>query len=335
MGDLNEGWLEERREGGMPRAYSRPYGLPEMTEMTTTEYGPTEGVDVFPKWDIPEKVVIGNAPVGAFLSKRQNPNHPIQPEEIREQARSAVEAGATYLHMHVRDPETGINTIDADLYHEVLDPILEDHPDIVIDGTTIPFQEGDWDEIMQLYEDELFDLSPVNPLAAYNGDMVMYEPPDELIERTRTMKKYDVKPLLAAVTDADVHTAKRYLIDTDILEEPYGWTILPAIPGGTYMPNPKAVFDGLTFQIERIQEIPGEHVINVCTPGRASTYVAATGMMMGHHVRVGMEDTPYQYPHRDGRIEDNGEEVERFKSLAESLGREIATPDEYRELLGI
>jgi 3-keto-5-aminohexanoate cleavage enzyme len=335
MGKINEEWLEQRREDGLPTAYSRAYGLPEMTEMTTTEYGPTEGVEVLPKWDIPDKVVIGDAPVGAFLSKRQNPNQPIQPDEIRQQLRNAAEAGASYLHVHVRDPETGINTIDADLYHEVLDPIVEDYPDMVIDGTTIPFADGDWDEILQIYEDGLFDISPVNPLAAYNGDMVMYEPPDELIERTRRMKDYGLKTMMAAVTDADVHTAKRYLIDTDVVDEPYLWSILPAIPGGTHMPNPKAMLDGLKFQVERIQEIDGEHVINVCTPGRASTYVAATGMMMGHHVRVGTEDTLYQFPHKDDKIEDNGEEVSRFAQLAQSLGREIATPAEYRDMLDI
>ena len=335
MGKLNEEWLKDRQEGGRPRAYSYAYGLPEMTEMTTTEYGPTADVDILPQWDIPDKVVISCAPVGAFLSKRQNPNHPVQPDEIREQVRRAAEAGATAVHVHVRDPDTGINTIDSELYHEVLDPVTDEHPDLVVDGTTIPFAEGDWDHIQAILDDELFDISPVNPLAAYYGDMVMYEPPDELIVRTRILKEHGVKPLLAVSTDADVHTAKRYLIDTGVVEEPYLWGILPGIPGASYLPTPTLMAESLTSQIERIRGLPGEHEIVVSAAGRASSYLATLAILLGCHVRVGTEDTPYQYPHSDEKIADNGEEVERFRSIASQLGREPATPNEYREMIGL
>ncbi|MHB9287921.1 3-keto-5-aminohexanoate cleavage protein [Halobacteriales archaeon Cl-PHB] len=335
MGEINDEWLEERREDGMPKAYSYSYGFPEMNDMTTTEHGPTRGVDVLPQWDLPEKVVISCAPVGAFLSKRQNPNHPIQPDEIHEQTRRAAEAGATSVHVHVRDPETGINTIDADRYHEVLDPIVEDYPDLVIDGTTIPFADGDWDHVETILEDDLFDISPVNPLAAYYGDMVMYEPPDELLERTRLLKDHGVKPLMAVSTDADVHTAKRYLVDTDVVEEPYLWGILPGIPGASYMPDPATMAETLTSQVRRIRSLPGEHEIVVSAAGRASSHLATQAILLGCHVRVGMEDTPYQHPDSDDRIEDNGDEVERFATIARQLGREVATPDEYREMLDI
>ncbi|WP_255152264.1 3-keto-5-aminohexanoate cleavage protein [Halorarius halobius] len=335
MGHVNEEWLEERMDSRELSGYSYAYGLPEMADLTTTEYGPTKDVDVLPQWDIPEKVVIAAAPVGAFVSKRQNPNQPIEPQEIRKQTEDAIEAGAASVHLHVRDPDTGMNTLDRDLYHEVLDPLQEDHSEIVYDGTTIPFGDGDWEVMENIFEDDLFEISPVNPTAAFLGDTVLYEPPDEIIQRTRLMKENGLKTMMAVYTDGDVDNARRYLIEPDVVEEPYLWAVLPGLPGTTTMHNPKAMVEGLKYQVERIREIPGEHEIFVCAAGRASSYVATLGMLLGCHVRVGTEDSIYKYPHKDDRIENNGKEVERYGQLAKTLGREPATPDEYRELIGL
>lgn len=57
MGRVNEEWLEERVEDGELSGYSYAYGHPEMADLTTTKYGPTQDVDVLPKWDISESVV--------------------------------------------------------------------------------------------------------------------------------------------------------------------------------------------------------------------------------------------------------------------------------------
>lgn len=273
--------------------------------------------------------------MGAFVSKRQNPNQPITPDEIRDQTERAIDAGVASVHLHVRDPETGMNTLDRGLYHEVLHPIKDEHPEIVYDGTTIPFGDGDWEVMERIFEDGLFDISPVNPTAAFICDSVLYEPPDELIQRTRLMKEHGLKTMMAVYTDGDVDNARRYLIETDVVEEPYLWAVLPGLPGTTTMHNPKAMVDGLAFQIERIREIPGDHEIFVCAAGRASSYVATLGLLMGCHVRVASEDSIYKYPHKDDRITDNGEEVARYRRLAESLGRTPASPTEYRELIGL
>lgn len=335
MGEVNEEWLEKRREKTEPLAYSYSYGYPEMADLTTTEYGPTKGVEVQPKWDIPEKIVITGSLVGGFFTKRQNPNHPISPDEIRDQATKAIEAGASSIHLHARN-ENGMNTLDIERYREIIEPLKSDYPEMIYNGTTIPFNEGDWDVIKQICEEEdFFEISPVNTTAVYIGDTVLNEPPDEMIERTRLLQENDMKPQIAVYTDGDVDTANRYLIKTGVLEEPYVWVIVPALPGCTSMPNPAAMVEGLKFQVQRIREIPGEHEIVVSAAGRPSSYLANLAILLGCHVRVGTEDTIYKYPHKDERIADNGEEVKKFVQLAEMLGREVATPDECREIFGI
>lgn len=337
MARINEEWLaeqEEKEQGLTSRFIS--YGLPEVMDLTTTEYGPTQGVDVSPKWDeIPDKVIIGAAHVGGTLSKRQNPNHPVEPDEIRNEARAAIEAGASSVHFHVRDPESGFNTLDTELYRDVVDPIQEDYPDMLYSAFTAPYRDADWEVTEEIYEEGIFDLSPVNTTATYAGDSLLHEPPAEIIKRTRMMQDYGIKPQIAVYQHGDVDTANRYLLKTDVLEEPYLWLVLPDFPGGTPMHNPSDMIQGLKLYLDLIRDIPGEHVITVCAAGRASSYLGTLAILMGCHVRVGTEDTIYKYPHKDDRIEDNAEDIERYKRLANDLGREVATPDEYREIAGI
>jgi len=73
----------------------------------------------------------------------------------------------------------------------------------------------------------------------------------------------------------------------------------------------------------------------VCAAGRAGHYLATTAMQLGLHVRVGTEDTVYRYPHRDELVEGNREMVERVAATAAALGRRLATPAEYREMVGL
>jgi len=335
MGRINEDWLQAQLDDHEQTLYSQAYGLPEIVDFTTTEHGPTTGVETLPAWDLPKKIGITAAPVGAFISKRQNKHHPIVPADIRDQLRKAIEAGASGVHVHVRNPETGKNVIDEELFDQVLDPIQRDYPNVVYDGSTIPAENGDWAAVERIYDRGLFDMTPVNPYAAYHGDTVIYEPPDELLARVRLAIENDVKPTIAVVTDADVHTAKRYLIDTEELEEPYVWHVFVGMPGATYTPTPAALADSLTSQISRIREIDGQHRVVICAAGRAASYSATLGILLGCHIRIGTEDTVFKYPHKDTRIEDNGAEVERFETIAELLGREIATGAEFADILGI
>jgi 3-keto-5-aminohexanoate cleavage enzyme len=337
MPTINEEWIEEQEEknqGITSRFIS--YGLPEVMDLTTTEYGPTKGVKVQPKWDeIPDKIVIASAHVGGTLSKRQNPNHPIEPDEVRDEARKAIEAGASSCHFHTRDPETGYNFLSAKKYHDVIDPLKEDYPEMLFSGFTAPYRDEDWDETEQIYKDGIFDLSPINTTATYAGDSLLHEPPAEIIKRTRLMQEHYVKPQIAVYQHGDVDTANRYLLKTDVLNEPYLWLVLPDFPGGTPMHNPSDMVQGLKYYIDLIRDIPGEHEIVVCASGRASSYLAALAILMGCHIRVGTEDTIYKYPHKNDLVEDNGQDVRRYVQMAELLGREVASPSEYAEICGI
>jgi 3-keto-5-aminohexanoate cleavage enzyme len=195
MGEVNWEWVEQKykEEGPEFKSYFIPYGLPEITDITVTEFGPTKGVEVQPKWDIPEEVIITVATTGAFYSKRQNPTHPITPEEIQKESMDSLKAGASSVHIHARD-KAGYYTLDPEIYHKIIDPIRKSYPKALIDGCLVPFSTGDWERFERLVEDKIFDISPVNPTACYAGDTLFAKPPHVLIKKTKAQQDAGIKP---------------------------------------------------------------------------------------------------------------------------------------------
>lgn len=104
---------------------------------TGTNFAP--GIDMAPKWAIPEKVVINTTVTGGFFSKNINPQQPITTQEIYESLRASCRAGAPMVHVHVRDAQ-GFNGLDMELYHQVLDPLREEFPDVVVDGCVVSYK---------------------------------------------------------------------------------------------------------------------------------------------------------------------------------------------------
>jgi 3-keto-5-aminohexanoate cleavage enzyme len=101
------------------------------------------------------------------------------------------------------------------------------------------------------------------------------------------------------------------------------------------MDNTRQMIEGLTRIVNAIRDVDPEGVIMVCAAGRASTHLATQAALMGLHIRVGMEDTYYKWPHRDDLITSNLEALQLAQQIAAVTGREIATPEETRELFGL
>ena len=331
---VNWDYVEElkRQDDGDLRAIAHPFGLPEFADLTESRFAP--GVEIAPAWDIPRKVFICQAIVGAFVSQKQNPNQPIKADEIRDQAMACLELGAPNVHVHVRDKD-GRNLLDPELFHYVIDPIRKRYPDRIVCGCLVADQPGGWGKLKECLESGMFDQTPINTFATYVGDSVLLKPPHVMIEKTRLCQEHGVKPQIAVYSDGDIDNADRYLIKTGLLEKPYYWIILPALPGCTPMHSPKSMAEGLMHHVNRIREIDENSEIVVCAAGRASSYIAAFAILLGLDIRVGMEDTVWMWPHRNELIKNNVEVYKMFEQLIKLLGREMISPDEFRARVGM
>lgn len=290
-------------------------------------------VSAIPKWDVPKKIVLGVAVTGSFIDKRQNPNQPYTSDEILREAIACVEAGATYLHFHVRDDE-GRNIGSVEGYQKVIQPLREKYRDkIFIDGC--PLFGNNFEEANAPVTEDLFELGIVNPVCTFVGENVRYLPPPTIKAQCEYFNALGKKVMVSVHDTASIDNISRFLIKPGLLKKPYYFAILVDLPGMFYMPSAKAMVEGLTLLVNRLKDLDPDCQILVCSCGRASIYLTALAILMGLHTRVGTEDTIWRYPHKDEKVKSNLQAFQSAKALCELLGREIATAGEYRNIIGI
>lgn len=323
---VNDSLARERH-----RMIWRPYGLPTVLDLERSAFHDTPVSD---PWDIPGKLIVSVAITGAFFRPEQNPHQAITPDQIRESARECLLAGASTVHIHVRD-DAGYNTLDEGRFKAVIEPLKQEFPQLAVDGCMVAALDGEWEAMQRVLKSRLLDASPVNTTATYVGDSLFVKPASMMIEKTRLITDCGGVPEIAVYTDADVSNADRFLIRSGLLTTPAVWLILPALPGCSPMNNPRQMAEGLQRTVGAIRDVDPGALILVCAAGRASMHLATLAAAMGLHIRVGMEDTYWKWPHRDDRITSNLECLELAKKLAEVVGRPVASPAEYRAALGL
>lgn len=313
------------------QAIWKAYGMPEVVDPFTSRYA---DIDPMPRWAIPDKVHISVGVTGGFFSRRINPNQPVTVEEIRDEAEACIKAGAQSIDIHVRDA-SGFNKLSLDRFKEVVLPLKEKYPDVGFDGGLVAASPEEGKEMELAIKSGLFEVIPVNTSMVMCGDSQFVKPPHAYIRKAAWAMEAGCKPQIAVYTDGDIDNARRYLIDSGLLEPPYYWIILPALPGCSPMNSPLAMVDGLTRMVRLIREIDQDSIMTVCAPARASTYLATLAMLMGLHVRAGVEDTVFMYPHKDDLIPDNRTHFNLTRQIGENLGRSLMSAGEFRALVGL
>ena len=91
----------------------------------------------------------------------------------------------------------------------------------------------------------------------------------------------------------------------------------------------------LFLMVNQLKSLDEDAQITVCAAGRATFYMTTLATMLGLHVRVGTEDTIWRSPLSDEIVASNVEMLDRARAMAELLGREVATADEYRAAIGL
>lgn len=307
----------------------RPYGAPTVLDLDSSAF---HDEPISQPWNIPDKIAVSVAITGAFFRTSQNPNQPVTTEQIRNSARECLEAGASTVHIHVRD-ENEYNVLSHERFDEVITPLKAEYPDLVLDGCLVPALPGEWESMKSVLESGLLDAAPINTTATYIGDSLFAKPAPVMIDKVRLINEAGAIPEIAVYTDADVSNANRFLIQSGLITLPASWLILPALPGCSPMENPRQMVEGLMRTVTTIRDIDPHGPIMVCAAGRASMYVATLAAALGLNIRIGMEDTYYLWPHRNDKIDSNRQVFELGAKLADVLGREVATRSEYAEML--
>jgi 3-keto-5-aminohexanoate cleavage enzyme len=271
-----------------------------------------------------EKMIITVGITGSRTTRDQTPYIPILPEEIARSGIEAWRAGASILHVHVRDPETGLGTQDPSKFREVVDRIRSETDALIclttsgIPGRNFPIEERLQSLAFQT-EFVSFDAGSVNM-----GENVFVNSPEFLVALARETLARGIKPELEVFEVGMVYTCLRYL-EEGLLKPPLHFQFVLGIRGG--MPaTPKSL-------LYLTEIIPPESTWSVIGAGPGQLPMAVLGMVMGGHVRVGLEDNIYYA--KGVLAKNNAELVERVVKISREFGREIATPSEARKILNL
>jgi len=270
------------------------------------------------------KVIITAAITGSRISRDVAPNIPITPDEIAQSCIECWNAGAAIVHIHVRDPKTGLGTQDLDLFRQVVEPLREKTDLLLclttsgIPGRNLPIEER---LIPLALEPELasFDAGSINL-----GGTVFINTPEFLEAAAKKMKEKGVKPELEIFDVGMIVTCLR-MRDEGHLEEPLHFQFVLGTPWGSPA-TPKSF-------LHLYEHIPEGSTWSIIGIGKGHLPMSMMGLIMDGHIRVGMEDNVYYQ--RGELAKSNAQFVERIVRIAREYGREVATPAEAREILSL
>lgn len=268
-----------------------------------------------------EKLIIQVALTGAEVTREQQPNLAITPDEIAEDAYQCYLAGASVAHVHAREDD-GTPTQDVEVYRKIKEKIEA--------KCNIIFQPSTGGAVWHTFEQRIqpVDLKP--EMATYDagtvnfGDEVFMNSPEMLEKFAIKMMELGVKPELEVFEPGMIEAVKR-LEKRGLLYGPHHFDFILGVPGGSM----GEIEDLLHF----IHKIPEGSTWTVGGIGRYELPLAVHAILLGGHVRVGFEDNIY---YKKGELAtSNAQLVERIARISRELGREVATPDEARKILSI
>lgn len=286
------------------------------------------------------KVIVTCALTGAGDTTSKSEHVPVTPDEIAADAIAAARAGASVVHIHVRDPRTGQGSRDTGLYREVVRQVRESDVDpvinltagmggdLVVDPSAPTVQLPGTDLVSGL--ERLAHVEELRPeictidcgsLNFGEGSQLYVSTPDMLREGAARIKELGVKPEMEIFDTGNLWFAN-VMVEEGLVTPPPLYQLCMGIPYGA------PVDPGLLQAMVNL--LPeGAHWTSFAI-GRNQLPWVAQSVLLGGHVRVGLEDNLYL---SKGVKATNAQLTERAIGIVNDLGSSVATPDEAREIL--
>ena len=274
-----------------------------------------------------KKIIITAALCGAGTTKAQTPYVPITPEEIAADAVACVKAGASVIHIHIRDKE-GKNTMETERWIEVVTKVREalaaENLDAVLNLTSSgsKFPEEMRLAHLPVLKPEMcsYDPGTMNWANSY----VFLNTPSFLEKLGELTIKEEIKPELE-IFDGGMIGNVEYYLKKGYLKEPLHYQLVLNVSGGM-----KGNIENINYIVSKLR--PGS-TWSISGIGASHMACMLGGLAAGcTGLRVGLEDNIYM---EKGVLATNAQLVERACKLAEIAGREVATAAEAREILGL
>lgn len=270
-----------------------------------------------------DKLIISACICGAEVTKENNPAVPYTVEEVVREAKSAYDAGAALIHLHVRWDD-GTPTQDKSRFQEMVDAIRKECPDVIIQPST-----GGAVGMTDLERLQSTEITPTPEMATldcgtcnFGGDEIFINTDNTIANFGDIMQERGIKP--------ECEVFDKGMIDLALKAAKKGHIQYPIHFDFVLGVQMTATVRDLVIMAT---SIPADSTWTATGIGKNAWGIAAATIAMGGHVRVGFEDNVYMS--KGVLAKSNGEMVERVVQMAKLLNREVATPAEAREILGL
>ena len=297
-----------------------------------------------------DKAIITAAITGSIHTPTMSPHLPITPKQIIDEILAVHEVGGTVCHVHVRNPKTGQPVTDLEIFGEIASTV-KSKCDIILCLTTggglgmtaeerlrtvttfspelASFNAGSVNfalfPALDRWKDWKYEWEP--KYLAMTEDIIFPNTFKTLREFSEAFNKNNTKPELE-VYDSGMINNVAFLIQRGYVKKPVYIQFVMGVLGGI-TPSP----ENLMFLVDYTKRLIGDFEFSVCVAGRAEFAICTLALLLGGHVRVGLEDNLYL--ERGILAKSNAEHVAKIIRIAKELGIDPATPDEAREILGL
>lgn len=268
-------------------------------------------------------LIIKLAPTGMIPTRKDTPYVPLTPEEIAKDTYKSYKLGVSVIHVHARD-EQGMPTYKREIFEDIFARIKDKCPDIIICATTSGRVHPQVEHRAEALETrpEMASLT----MGSLNFPRYSSVNPMETIKLLAdSMRDKCILPELEIFEPGFINTSI-YLARKGYLKPPLHYNMLlgslGSIPGD------------LRDLVYLVESLPQGSTWSATGIGRFQTQINVGAILMGGHVRVGIEDSIY-YNYKKKELATNENLVKRIVRIAEEIGRDIATPKEARKILGI
>jgi uncharacterized protein (DUF849 family) len=286
-------------------------------------------------------VIVTCAVTGAGDTVGKHPSIPVTPSDIAAAALEAAAAGAAVVHCHVRDPKTGKGARTVSLYREVVERIRTKNEDVIINltaGMGGDLEVGEdaapmtWGSLTDLVgpEERLAHVAELRPeictldcgtLNFGDGNTIVVQTPAQLRAQARLIQSYGVKPEMEIFDSGNLWFAKQ-LCAEGLIGDPPLFQLCLGIPWGAPVNTQTMAY--------QVGELPPNAIWAGFGIGRMEFPMVAQAVLLGGHVRVGLEDNLWL---EKGVHATNGKLVEKAVKIITLLGSQIASPSEARHIL--
>jgi uncharacterized protein (DUF849 family) len=280
-----------------------------------------------------KKLILSAALTGAATNRSHCPHIPYTPQELGEEAKRAVDAGASIVHIHARE-DNGMPSWRTEVFEEITKEVRERCPDVIINYSTGAIGLSPADRIKHLPVTKpdmaAFNMGSMNYAIFskkakqffWNG--VFENSFDTMIDVVKCMNENGITPEMECFDTGHIRNAEP-LREMGLLPDNACYSLVMGVLGGI-----PASPENLMHQIS---QVPKDAFWQVIAISRKQWQMAAIAASMGGNFRVGLEDNFY-LPNGE-MAKSNGECVEWGVKLARMMGREIASIEETRQMLNI